>query len=407
MSRDAALIATLEHAARNVPYYRRRWGSRWKKVRTAADLWRLPFLTKPEAIAHQRELLAVRTPAFSGVVSSGTVHGGGPPLRVLHTPEEERARLDALPKGQPGRPSRDLVLEVRTVHHGLPEGAPPPGRLCVPWTDTANGLHSLEQLLAVRHADGRRVTALVIGAAPLAVLTTWLLERGVRPSRFSVRAIGTYGFRISPHWTQLVEQAWRAKVFDNYSLSELSTSALPCGTCGRHHWLHPAPLFEVVDAFTRRPLKSGTGVMVLTGLYPFVQAMPLVRYWTGDLVELGPKCRVAGARGFTFRGREASSVVQRGTRPGAPRLVSGQDVGHFLDARAEVQRVPHAAHGLGLISADVGPPRFALLLDRGKPVVRVHLRFPPLLFAGAAEALSDALRARFPTVRVELESSVP
>src|SRR5258706_343845 len=83
-------------------------------------------------------------------------------------------------------------------------------------TETRSGLRLIEQLPSEPQPDGRRVTALVIGASALAVLTTWLTEKGVNPARFSVRAIGTYGFRLSPHWTQLIERAWRARVFDNY-----------------------------------------------------------------------------------------------------------------------------------------------------------------------------------------------
>jgi hypothetical protein len=386
---DERLRQTLEHAATEVPYYRRRWGARWKRVRTARDLPLLPLLTKQEAATHQRELIAGRARAYAGVVSSGTVHDG-PVFRVLHSEAEDDAR-DEDDGGPPRKPSRELVLEVRTVHHGLPDAPAPDGRLCVPWTDTRSGLRLIEQLLSEPQPDGRRVTALVIGASALAVLTTWLAEKNVKPSRFGVRAIGTYGFRLSPHWTSLIERAWRARVFDNYSLSELATAALQCGRCGFHHWGRPPVVFEVLDPKSLKPARRG--VMVLTGLYPYVQAMPLIRYVTGDLVDLGPRCSLAKERGFTFRGRLSRSLLQP--------FVGEQDVSHFLDAWPEVARVPHAAHTLGLIKADLGPPKFEL--HDGKLIVT--LRFSPHVFPGATDALRAKLKKRFGALDVRFAAA--
>src|SRR5437868_15045167 len=90
------LPQTLEHAAKNVPYYRRRWGTKWKRVRRPEDLPLLPLLTKDDAIAHQRELLSGEAGAYGGTISSGTMHGEKAPLRVLHTAAEAQALREFL-----------------------------------------------------------------------------------------------------------------------------------------------------------------------------------------------------------------------------------------------------------------------------------------------------------------------
>src|SRR5438477_424046 len=141
------LQPTLEHAATQVPYYRKRWGTKWKRVRRLEDLRLLPLLTKDEAIA-------------------------------------------------------------------------PP------------------------QADGSRVIAMNIGAGALMALTAWLHERGDDPRRFRVRELSTYGFRLSPHWRAHVEAAWGARVFDNFSLSEVKTPAVECAACGFFHWLEPPLIFD-------------------------------------------------------------------------------------------------------------------------------------------------------------------
>jgi hypothetical protein len=370
--RDQQLLATLEHAANNVPYYRRKWGARWKRVRSVRDLHLLPLLTKEEAIANQRELLAGTPGAYGGTISSGTMHGDRAPLRVLHTDSETRA-LDELYAGfpaakEPRRP-RGFVLEVRAMHHGLPEGQPPHGRIRVPWTYTANALRLIRELLANRQPDRSRAIALNIGAGALMALTAWFSERGEDPARFRLIEISTYGRKLSPTWREHIERAWEAPIYDNFSLSEFRTPATECEACGWFHWGDPPLHFEVVDH-----------ALVLTGLYPFVQAMPLIRYSTGDCVELGPRCATASERGFRFRGRVSQTVFDSNGRP----IVTGQDIQDFLESQPLVAREPHHCNQLGLVkSPDIGAVKYTLDVKRRH--VQVEVRCDPVVFPGVVE----------------------
>ncbi|MBL8949936.1 MAG: hypothetical protein JNK82_04105 [Myxococcaceae bacterium] len=145
-----------------VPYYRKRWGTRWRRVNGPEDLHLLPLLTKDEAIAHQRELLVGDARrAYGGTLSSGTMSGEQAPLRVAHVPAEAQALHDFFHRGVSGPPAarrgpKRFVLEVRAMHHGMPEGPPAPNRVRVPWTYTANALRLIRELLAVPQADGPR-----------------------------------------------------------------------------------------------------------------------------------------------------------------------------------------------------------------------------------------------------------
>jgi len=385
--RRELLPQTLEHAALNVPFYRRRWGTKWKRVRRPQELGLLPLLTKDEAIAHQRELLAGPAGAYGGTISSGTMSGDKAPLRVLHTAAEAQALRDFLARhaapARGGRGPRGFVLEVRAMHHGMPEGPAAPGRVRVPWTYTANALRLIRELLATRQADGSRAIAMNIGAGALMALTAWLVERGDDPASFRLMEISTYGFRLSPTWRAHVERVWRTRVFDNFSLSEFRTAAVECHACGWFHWLEPPLIFEVVD-----------GVLVLTGLFPFVQAMPLIRYTTGDLVELGPRCRAVGDRGFRFRGRVKQSVMR-----GGKLVLSSQDVQDFLESQPLVAREPHPCNRLGLVkSADIGSVKYELDVQRAH--ARVELRCDPRVFPSAGDEIVEWFRER--RVGVEL-----
>lgn len=366
---------TLRWAAREVPFYARR-------LKGARTLEQVPFLSKDEAVKHQEQLLARSAPrAFTGVVSSGTTVRSRP-LRVPRT----EAELEAA-EGVSFVPAGRLVLEVRAVHHGLSHLAPRPDWLRVPWTYSANAFRLVEDLLANPQPDGRRVSDLLINAGALMPLCVALEERGVDPRSFGLRAISTTSFRLSPHWKQHVERTWRARVWDNYSLSEIPTPALECPECGFNHWLSPPVVAEVVDVRTKKPLRKGVGVLVVTTLYPYVQAMPLLRYWTGDLVEVGPRCVAAQEPGIRFRGRLGQSLVK-----GSQVLVAAQDAIDFLEGEPLVARHLHPVETLGLIpESGCGGVKLELDWVKAQPRVRVELAFDPRAYPAEAESIGERL----------------
>ncbi len=403
---DALVPWTVERAAKEVPFYQRHWKGAWRKVKTAQDLWQLPVLRKQDAVAQQHALLASScgVGSYAGVISSGTQHGDRRPLRVARIPQERDALaafLDhpARPPVPPTTSDPGMVLELRSMQHGLPDAPPPLDVLRLPWAFTANTFRLVEELLTHPQPNGRRITGLLLGAGAIMPVTSWFLEKDVDPRTFGITEIGTTGFRLSRFWRDVVEDAWGAPVFDNFSLSEFTTPALSCQHCGFNHWLDPPVVAEVVDPVTTRPVAAGSvGVLVLTGLFPFVQAMPLIRYWTGDLVEQGPPCPESALGGIRWLGRHNQTPTWR---PAAKRplqtLVAPVDLVDFLESSPQVGRIPHPVQTLGLIkSQECGPPRYTLRFDAARPpsiTVAVELRFDPRIHLEAALAFANALEA--------------
>lgn len=385
--RRRLLAETLALARAEVPYYRRAW--RGLPLRLEA----LPVLDKATAIAHQEQLRRGSSEAFVGVISSGTHHREGRLLRVaLGDDERGAAQAFAQARGERSSHHAGWVLEVRSAHHGWSSSAAP-GRLVAPWTYTAQALRLVEQLLAEPQADGRRVVTMVLGSGALMPLTAWFLDRRVDPRRFGLRGIGTTSFRLAPRWRALVEEVWGCSVHDNFSLSELPGPAFECRTCGFHHWASPPVVTEVLHPVTHAPLRKGTGLLVVTTLAPFVARMPLIRYSTGDLVTLGPKCPLVGEVGFRPRGRLSQALVH----PRWGLLVAPLDVSDLLEGRAEVGRHLHPMEQLGLVPmGDCGAVKAELSLTEARggrlvPRVQVELRFDPYVFADEARALGGAL----------------
>ena len=83
---------------------------------------------------------------------------------------------------------------------------------------------------------------------------------------------------------QLVEKNWGAKVFSSYGVTELAASLCECESgCGGH--LHPELLFlEALDE-AGNPVPDGE-VGELTATTFGVEAMPLIRYRTGDFAAI-------------------------------------------------------------------------------------------------------------------------
>lgn len=401
------LPATLA-AASAIPYYRSRWGSKWKGVRTLAGLARLPTLDKAEAALHRAELLAPGARSGSGVVSSGTTHTRGPLLQVARSEAERDAAaayaatwVDWTPSISPAI-ARGLALEVRAMHHGIPDGPAPAGRLRMPFTFTTTAFRQFAQLLGDAHR-GKRVTSLIIGAGALKAMSVWLLENGHPPSKFKVRMIGTNGFRLTRFWRGWLERTWGATLWDNFSLSEFVTPAMECHACGHHHWLSPPVLHEVLDVVSREPISRGVGELTLTSLHPFAQAMPLIRYRTGDLVEIGPRCAAVGARGFSPLGRVSHSILE-----GNRLLLSAQEVLEVLEAEPLVAMHPHPVETLGLVqSREIGGVKHRLQRVGQRLTLEVELRFDPALFTQAAVEFVQRTSAALRCARLEVKPLRP
>ncbi|MFH1812315.1 MAG: hypothetical protein ABIJ09_26500 [Pseudomonadota bacterium] len=389
------LADTLGHAVR-APYYRRAFGQRWRRVHTLDDLALLPVLDKVTAMAHQHELLVGPVPPGVGIASSGTTRNSGDhaPLMVRTSDAEAEAMAVDDVDGDPADTGWTVV--VVNVKHGLPAGPPPPREILVPWLHHPNAMHLLEAALESPTPDGRHADVLRISVGALRCFTVWQLEQGRDPRRFGLRVIGTNSFRLSPFWRERIGRAFGATLVDNYSLSEFATPATECSHCGWLHWGWPPVIYEVVDLCTGQRRTRGEGLLLLTGIFPYVQTMPLIRYDTGDVVELGPRCKVTGQRGLRCLGRLRRGVVVRDGERGRF-VLSPLHVQDVLEAMPEVERGEHPMVKLGFLRCrDIGLPRWQLHIDENSPRharLDVELRLDPNIFDARARELERQIRA--------------
>jgi len=118
----------------------------------------------------------------------------------------------------------------------------------------------------------------------LYILAKFLLSSN---ERFPLHAIFTSSETLHPLQREIIEDAFRAKVFDFYGLAERVIFASECDAHEGHHLNMDYGITEIVN---EDGLPLGTGKMgwiVATGLHNY--AMPLIRYKVNDVTAIKEK----------------------------------------------------------------------------------------------------------------------
>jgi phenylacetate-CoA ligase len=140
---------------------------------------------------------------------------------------------------------------------------------------------------------------------------------GIEMRRSPVR-IGVHG---AEPWTEgirrEIEEAWDIKAMDIYGLSEIIGPgvAMECEAQDGLHLFSDVFLPEIIDPATDEPAPEGQdGELVITTLTK--EALPLVRYRTGDIVSIrSERCAACGRtspRISKIRGRTDDMLIIRG-----------------------------------------------------------------------------------------------
>jgi phenylacetate-CoA ligase len=288
-------LRSLLHELTGNGFYRdkfQRAGIEMLSIRTADDLKRLSFTTKSELVAEQQahppygRLLTYPLARYCYLhQTSGTT---GQPLKWLDTREdwERWTRGWGYVYRGAGVTEDDLVFCAFSFgpyvsHWAAIEGARHIGALCL----SGGGLSSEQRL---RMIIDNRCTVLV--CTPTYALHLAEVAGGsgldLRGSaiRIAIHA-GEPGASLE-RVKRCIEQAWGATCFDHAGATEVGAWAFDCqAESGSIHLNELDFIFEVIDAKTGEAVDEGArGELVVTTLCR--PGMPVVRYRTGDLVDL-------------------------------------------------------------------------------------------------------------------------
>lgn len=406
--REGLLRETVAWCAANSPFYRERFPDP-SEVRSLDDLARLPILFREDVISNYDALICDPATPAAVMHTTGTT---GAFLEVLRGPAEQAfvweffAAQQALESAPDPRP---LQLNLTNSYHGSLTPMPTPAYvLSASVHDRAQASQArgiLERAYELPGVESRVST--VIGTERMVkALTAYLLEDGFDLAGSSVDTVALFGGHVPAARKLLLGGLWNAQVTDQYSLTEVFGGARECGVGGP--WVFdPHVIAEVVHPRTLAPVSSGLGVLVLTGLYPFVQQLPLVRYFTGDLVEVTADGGDGGPE-VLYAGRLVRSIVDDSGDEVRPLLLSGP-LYEVLEGLADVAisaRFPDLVTGLGMeLTGDLHYSVEHSPAADGAPeaiTVTIGLRYAPWMFGERVAELDLLIRERLRDAHPEL-----
>ena len=314
---------TLAYTAERSPYYRRLFRSRGidaRAFRGWEDLEALPLTAKDDLQAHNWEFLCVDFSRVVDVVAtSGTT---GRPIYIALT----RADLDRLAENEfkgflcAGIAPEDTVLLAVTLDNMFVAGLA-----------YGTGLMRLGAAV-IRQGPGNALRHLhlmrELGVTGVVAVPSFLLEiariarrEGLRPDTLGLKKAVLVGESIrNPDLSfnalgRQIQEAWGARLFSSYGLTEACTSMCEC-EAGQGGHLHPDLLLaEIVDDAGKPLGPHRVGELVITTFG--VEAMPLVRYRTGDVTFLmeGPcACGRTAPRIGPILGRKSQMIKLKGAQ---------------------------------------------------------------------------------------------
>jgi len=309
----------VDYVYHQIPYYREtldRVGIKPDTIRSIEDLSKLPF-TKKQTLRdyYPFGMLAVPRESLMRIhASSGTT---GKPTVVCYTPNDIDvfAEVNARSLAAAGA-KRGMILH-NAYGYGLFTGG-----LGIHYGGERLGM----TVVPVSGGATQRQVTLILDFKPEVICCTpsyaqtlgeEFKKRGILPQEISLK-IGLLG---AEPWTETIREAVEASLgiaaTNIYGLSEVIGPGVSqeCieARAGSHIWEdHFYP--EVVDPNTGESLPDGKeGVLVFTHLTR--EAMPLLRYWTGDITYLTHDVCACGrthVRMGPIRGRADDMLIVRG-----------------------------------------------------------------------------------------------
>lgn len=191
--------------------------------------------------------------------------------------------------------------------------------------------------------------------------------------------------------SQKITDKWDIKLFSTYASTEMSTAFAECEySCGGHH--HPELIIAEVLDENDKPVENGNiGELVVTTLG--IEGMPLIRFKTGDIVQLHHepcKCGRNTMRVGPVVGRKQQMIKYKGTTLYPPAMID------LLRSFPEIQNhiIEISTNDLGtdeiLIKAAAIHPSEELLVQI-KDHFRAKLRVTPKIVFTSAEELNSIM----------------
>jgi phenylacetate-CoA ligase len=338
------LLDILPAAVNHVPYYRNTWSRAEKTAARRGRLTELPLLSKEPLRADpwsftRENRRPVKSHVFQTSGSTGT------PIASIWTIREVRDSM-ALREVRSARWAGVSFLMARATFSGRmvepdPESMGPFHRFNAVERQVYMSAFHLRPDTAAAYLGAlarHRVQWLTGYAVSYYLLAKFILDQRLSPP--PIRAIVTTSEKVTPEMRQVMETAFRCKVFEEYSTVENAVFASEC----RHGRLHVSPdacVLEILRPDGTSCAPAEVGEVVATCLMRDYQ--PLIRFRLGDLAAWDSEPCLCGSSMPVLKevvGRVEDVVVGQDGRQmvrfhgifvGQPSVIEGQIVQERLD----------------------------------------------------------------------------
>jgi phenylacetate-CoA ligase len=397
------LAALLVHAYRHVPYYRNlldRIGARPEEIRGAAELARLPILTRQDARASAQERVSTAPPLPE--IKKTTGGTTGEPLVIRYDRGSEYWRQAVRLRGygwtgwRIGDPSLHYWGEY-TAERSMAAAAKQ--RLdrtlkrehyidCTPRGEA----HLDRVVAAIRRIRPRAIFCYAQAGAELA---RHINRTGARS--WDTIPVVCGAERVFPADRAALEEAFGPAVYETYGCRETMLIATECGEHDGLHIQMENLLVEVIGP-DGQPAAPGTvGEVVLTDLHNLGQ--PFIRYANGDLAialarDARCRCGRAHPRLASVEGRQTETLRDRDGKPVGGMIFNLA----FSPLAAAVRQFQAVQHRDGSITVKLVPAAGGELpqstIDRVARSCARYLPGVPVLFETVADIPATATGKR-------------
>ncbi|EOG6904268.1 phenylacetate--CoA ligase [Flavobacterium psychrophilum] len=319
---EQKLLELLAYINQNSPYYKRLFAKTAidiSKIKTLEDLQLLPVTSKEDLQKYNDDFLCVPvTKIIDYATTSGTL--GEPVTFGLTDNDLERlAYNEAISFDCAGIKEGDVVQMMTTIDRRFMAGLAyflGLRKMKVGVIRVGAGIPELQWDSILKYKPTRLITV----PSFLLKLIEYAENNNIDYNKSSIKGAICIGeslrnqdFSMSVLSKKITDK-WNIKLFSTYASTEMSTAFTECEhSIGGHH--HPELIIiEVLDE-NNKPVKNGeSGELTFTTIG--VEAMPLVRFKTGDIVQLHDKPCACGRN--TLRvgpviGRKQQMIKYKGT----------------------------------------------------------------------------------------------
>lgn len=326
---EEQLQQLLAYLAKHSPFYQQQWeaaGIAPSAIKTLQDLSQLPFTTKADLQAHNEAFIAApRHKIIDYVTTSGTM---GQPITFALT-ENDLQRLawnEVTSFELAGLTDEDVLLLTTTLDRRFMAGLAyflGARQLGAGVVRVGAGLPALQWDTIQRVAP----TVLIAVPSFMLKLIDYAQQNGIDYQNSSIRKAICIGESLRQEdfglntLGQKITELWDIELYSTYASTEMSTAFTECAAGrGGHH--NPALIIvEILDE-AGQPVPAGeAGEVVVTTLQ--VEAMPLVRFKTGDICQWHPEpcsCGYTSMRLGPVLGRKGQMIKYKGTTLYPPAL---------------------------------------------------------------------------------------